>query len=62
METNDGILAQIKAINIPISRKFTVESLYKNVPQSYWWELDILLEHRKDLHDRIERYKKSRGA
>lgn len=38
-------------------RNFTVETLYEEAGEEYWYLLDILLEDRTDLHERIAKYK-----
>lgn len=55
----NGIWDQIKSPE-PITLK--VEDIYKWFPSEYWSILDDLFEDRPDLHERIERYKKSRVA
>ena len=57
--TGNGILDQIKPAE-PITLK--VEDLYESWGPSFWPILDVLLEDRVDLHDRIKRYKESRVA
>ena len=57
--TGNGILDQIKPAE-PIT--FRVEDLYESWDPSFWDILDILLEDRPDLFDRIERYKKNPGS
>ena len=52
--TRNGILDQIKPIK-PITLR--VEDLYESWDPIHWDILDILLEDRVDLHDRIKRYK-----
>lgn len=59
IHVGNGILDQIKEQE-PIS--FTVEDLYRNTRDDFWPLLDILLEDRPDLFDRIERYKKNPGS
>ncbi len=54
IHVGNGILDQIKPVE-PIT--FRVEDLYKDVGSDFWWLLDVLLEDRVDLHDRIKRYK-----
>jgi len=46
----------------PEPRTFKVEDLYEGFSPNMWPLLDELLEDRPDLHERIERYKKSRVA
>lgn len=49
----EGILKWIQPVE---PRVLKVEDLYRNNPD-YWALLDILLEDRPDLHDRINKYK-----
>ena len=42
----------------PITLK--VEDVYGYFPSEYWSILDALFEYRPDLHDRINKYKKTR--
>ena len=51
----NGILDQIKP---PEPRIFKVEDLYEGFP-NMWPLLDKMLEDRPDLHDRIEKFKKT---
>lgn len=52
----NGILDQIKP---PEPRIFKVEDLYEGFSPNMWPLLDEMLEDRPDLHDRIEKYKKT---
>lgn len=56
IHVGNGILDQIKPPE-PITLK--VEDLYEGFEPDYWWILDSLFVNRPDLHDRIEKYKKS---
>ena len=58
IKVGEGLLAQLKP---PHYEPFTVEQLYDFFREDDWWLLDVLLEHRKDLHDRIKAYKKTKG-
>lgn len=51
-----GIMDQIKSPDPP---QITVEFLYETIREDFWWLLDILLEDRKDLQERIEKYKRT---
>lgn len=59
IHVGNGTLDQIKPAE-PITLR--VEDLYESCDPACWDILDILLEDRVDLHDRIERYKESRVA
>ena len=56
--TGNGILDQIKPAE-PITLK--VEDLYECWGPKFWDILDMMLEDRVDLHDRIKRYKTEYG-
>ena len=55
MYVGNGILEQLKPT--PVQR-FTVETLYELTDCEHWPLLDVLLEDRTDLHDRIQRFKR----
>lgn len=52
----NGILDQIKP---PEPRTLKVEDLYEGFSPNMWPLLDEMLEDRPDLHDRIEKFKKT---
>ena len=39
------------------SRIITIETLYEDIGEDYWYLLDILFKNRTDLHERIAKYK-----
>lgn len=43
----------------PEPRTFKVEDLYEGFSPNMWPLLDKMLEDRPDLHDRIEKFKKT---
>ena len=52
----EGLLAQIQP-PAPVTLK--VEDLYESFSPNMWPLLDKMLEDRPDLHDRIEKFKKT---
>lgn len=52
----EGLLAQIQP-PAPVTLK--VEDLYESFSPNMWPLLDDLFEDRPDLHDRIEKFKKT---
>lgn len=55
----NGILDQIKPAE-PITLK--VEDLYEGFSPNMWPLLDKILKNRLDLHDRIEKFKRSKRS
>lgn len=55
----NGIWDWIKEAE-PVTLK--VEDVYEWTPSRYWSILDELFEDRPDLHDRIEKFKKTKRS